>query len=56
MLDEAGVEESINHVQLQTVSAQDSKKDLEFFYKLLEKNNPKTIGGKLPTSDFYFSN
>lgn len=54
MLDEAGVAESIKHVQLQTVSAQDSKKDLEFFYKLLEKNNPKTIGGKTPNDEFYY--
>ncbi len=54
MLDEKGLEESIKHVQLNTVSAQDAKKDLEFFYKLLEKNNPKTIGGKLPADGFYF--
>ena len=54
MLDEEGLEESIKHVQLNTVSAQDAKKDLEFFYKLLEKNNPKTIGGKLPADGFYF--
>ncbi|APW65774.1 ABC transporter substrate-binding protein [Poseidonibacter parvus] len=54
MLDEAGVAESIKHVQLNTVSAEDSKEDLEFFYKLLEKNNPKTIGGKLPNDAFYF--
>ena len=53
MLDELGVEHSIKHVQLNTVSAQDSKKDLEFFYKLLERNNPKTIGGKLPNESFY---
>lgn len=54
MLDEQGVEESIKYVQLDTVQAQDAKKDLEFFYKLLEKNNPKTIGGKLPKNNFYF--
>ena len=54
MLDEDGVAESIKHVQLNTVSAEDSKEDLEFFYKLLEKNNPKTIGGKLPNDAFYF--
>ena len=54
MLDEQGVEESIKYVQLNTVQAKDAKKDLEFFYKLLEKNNPKTIGGKLPKNNFYF--
>ena len=54
MLDEEGVEKSIQHVQLNVVKAQDAKKDLEFFYQLLESNNPKTIGGKLPTENFYF--
>lgn len=54
MLDEEGVSESIKHVQLNVVNAQDAKKDLEFFYQLLEKNNSKTIGGKLPTENFYF--
>jgi NitT/TauT family transport system substrate-binding protein len=53
MLDATGVENSIKHVQLKTVKAQDAKKDLEFFYKILEKNNPKTIGGKLPNNKFY---
>lgn len=54
MLDEEGVAESIQHVQLNVVNAQDAKKDLEFFYQLLEKNNSKTIGGKIPTENFYF--
>ncbi len=54
MLDAGGVTNSIEHVQLNSVNAQDSKKDLEFFYKMLEKNNPKTIGGKLPNDGFYY--
>jgi len=54
MLDVQGVTNSIEHVQLNTVSAQESKSDLEFFYGILEKNNPKTIGGKLPENSFYY--
>jgi len=54
MLDEDGVADSIKYVQLDTVKAKDAKKDLEFFYKLLKKNNPKTIGGKLPDNKFYY--
>jgi len=54
MLDAVGVENSIEYVQLDPIKAQDAKKDLEFFYKILEKNNPKTIGGKLPDDGFYY--
>jgi NitT/TauT family transport system substrate-binding protein len=54
MLDAGGVTNSIKHVQLNTVNAQTAKKDLEFFYKMLEQNNPKTIGGKLPNDGFYY--
>ena len=54
MLDAEGVTNSIKHVQLNTVKALDAKKDLEFFYKMLEQNNPKTIGGKLPNDGFYY--
>jgi len=54
MLDAGGVTNSIKHVQLNSVKAQDSKEDLEFFYKMLEQNNPKTIGGKLPNDGFYY--
>ena len=54
MLDADGISDSIKYVQLNTVKAKDAKKDLEFFYKLLEKNNPNTIGGKLPDDGFYY--
>jgi len=54
MLDEDDVADSIKYVQLNTVKAKDAKKDLEFFYNLLKKNNPKTIGGKLPNDGFYY--
>ena len=55
MLDAVGVANSIKHVQLDTVKAVEAKKDLEFFYEILKKNNPKTIGGKLPKSGFYYN-
>ncbi len=53
MLDEKGVEDSIPHVNLEFVSAKDAKEDLEFFFEILKKSNPKVIGGKLPDSEFY---
>ena len=54
MLDAEGLANSIQYVQLNSVNAQNAKKELEFFYKLLKKNNPKSIGGKLPNDSFYF--
>ncbi len=54
MLDEQGVSDSIKYVQLNPVDAKDAKKDMEFFFEILKKNNPKTIGGKLPDDGFYF--
>ena len=54
MLDAKGVEDSISFVKLDVVSAKDSKKDLEFFLNILKQNNPKSIGGKLPDSGFYY--
>jgi NitT/TauT family transport system substrate-binding protein len=54
MLDAIGVSDSIEYVRLESIDAQDSKKDLEFFYGILEQNNPKTIGGKLPDDGFYY--
>ncbi len=54
MLDAVGVADSIKYVQLDAVKAQDAKKDLEFFFGMLKKNNPKTIGGKLPDDGFYY--
>ncbi|MFT7823849.1 MAG: ABC transporter substrate-binding protein [Sulfurimonas sp.] len=49
-----GVADSIAHVQLDIETAQDAKKDLEFFFDILKKNNPKTIGEKLPDEGFYY--
>lgn len=53
MLEEKGLEDSISHVQLDYISAQDAKKDLEFFFDILKESNPKVIGGKLPDESFY---
>jgi len=54
MLDATAVEDSLEYVQLEDVSASDAKKDLEFFYGVLKDNNPKSIGGKLPAENFYY--
>ncbi len=54
MLDANGVADSIQYVQADVVNAKDSKKDLEFFFDVLKKNNPKSIGGKLPNNGFYY--
>jgi len=53
-LDAEGLANSIKYVQLDSVDAQEAKEKLEFFYNLLKKNNPKSIGGKLPDDSFYF--
>ena len=54
MLIPEAVSDSMKYVQLNDVRAKDAKKDLEFFYNILKNNNPKTIGGKLPDSEFYY--
>ena len=42
MLNADAVADSMLHVQLNDVSAQDAKKDLEFFLEILKNNNPKS--------------
>jgi len=54
MLDAVGVADSIKHVKLNVVAAKDAKKDLEFFFGILKRNNSKAIGGKLPEEGFYY--
>ncbi len=54
MLDAIGIADSIEYVRFDSVDAQNAKQDLEFFYGILESNNPKTIGGKLPNDSFYY--
>ncbi|MFK4784836.1 ABC transporter substrate-binding protein [Fusobacterium sp. MFO224] len=45
---------SISRSNLMFKSAKDSKKDLEEYYEVLLKFNPKLIGGKLPDDKFYY--
>ncbi|WP_294956477.1 ABC transporter substrate-binding protein [Sulfurovum sp.] len=47
------VEDSISHVQMNVVPANDAKKDVEFFFTKLKEQNPKIIGGALPDDGFY---
>jgi NitT/TauT family transport system substrate-binding protein len=54
MLEAKGLEDSIAHVKLESVSAQNSKDDLDFFFNILKKSNPKLIGGKLPEKGLYY--
>lgn len=54
MLNSKAVANSIPFVRFESVLVKEAKEELEFFFKLLEKNNKKTIGGKLPDDGFYF--
>lgn len=54
MLEESGLVDSIEHVILKNITAQNSKNDLEFFFEVLLENDKKIIGGKLPNSGFYY--
>jgi NitT/TauT family transport system substrate-binding protein len=54
MLETDGLADSISHVQLNSVVSKDAQKDLEFFFDVLKENNPKVIGGKLPSEGFYY--
>lgn len=54
MLEVNGLADSINYIQLKNINAQNSKKDLEFFFNVLLENDSKIIGGKLPDDNFYY--
>ena len=54
MLEAEGLADSIEHVILKNITAQNSKKDLEFFFNVLLENDKKLIGEKLPDSGFYY--
>ena len=54
MLEAEGLADSIEHVILKNITAQNSKKDLEFFFNVLLENDKKIIGGKLPADGFYY--
>ena len=53
MLEEDGLADSIAHVNLKAVRADEAKESLIFFYNLLLDEEPKSIGGKLPENSFY---
>ncbi|RLA69114.1 MAG: ABC transporter substrate-binding protein, partial [Epsilonproteobacteria bacterium] len=42
MLEKEGVSDSISHVNINSVSAIDAKKELEFFFNILKEDNPKS--------------
>ncbi|MGP1560570.1 MAG: ABC transporter substrate-binding protein [Helicobacteraceae bacterium] len=54
MLKPAAVENSIAHIQFDLVRAKDAKAQIVDFFKILEKENPKLIGSKLPDDAFYY--
>ncbi|PIF04014.1 MAG: ABC transporter substrate-binding protein [Arcobacter sp.] len=54
MLNSKAVAKSIPFVRFKNVPIAQAKEELEFFFRLLEKEEPKNIGGKLPDSGFYF--
>ena len=53
MFNEEAIADSIAHVQLDVIPAKKAKEDTEFFFKQLQKRDPKMIGGKLPDEGFY---
>lgn len=54
MLEEEGLADSIEHVNLKSVTASEAKEDLEFFFEVLKNSNAKLIGGKLPSDSLYY--
>ena len=54
MLEEKGLADSISHVNIDSVNAAKARKELEFFFNVLHGDDPKSIGGKLPSNDFYY--
>lgn len=53
MLEEEGLADSIAHINMQSIHADKAKEKLEFFYSILLEEEPKSIGGKLPSDAFY---
>ena len=54
MLEVNGLADSIDYIKFENINAQNSKKDLEFFFNVLLENDSKIIGGKLPDDNFYY--
>lgn len=53
-LEPAFIEKVIPAINLQFLSAQDAKEELEFFFSELATISPDIIGGKLPDEGFYY--
>lgn len=53
MFDTDAIADSVGFVQLDVKKAIESKEELDFFFKILEEDNPKMIGGSLPDDGFY---
>lgn len=47
------ISDSITHIHLQSVKVKDARAELEAFYQLLHSYEPKLVGGKLPSAEFY---
>ncbi|QFR49980.1 ABC transporter substrate-binding protein [Sulfurimonas lithotrophica] len=54
MLSEEGLADSIPHVNLKSVKAAKAKEKLEFFFNILKDGDPKAIGNKLPSDNYYY--
>jgi len=54
MLIPEAVSDSIKVSQFEDVSAQDARKELEYFFTILHESTPAVIGGKLPDDGFYY--
>ncbi len=55
MLTPEAVSNSIKVSQFESVTAHNSKEELEYFFNILHKRTPGLIGGKLPDEKFYYS-
>lgn len=54
LLTPEAVSDSIKVSQFKDVSAQDARKELEYFFKVLHSKTPALIGGELPDDGFYY--
>lgn len=54
MLEEQGLADSIEHVTFESVNANETIEDLEFFFSILQNSDAKLIGGKLPNKELYY--
>lgn len=54
LLTPEAVSDSIKVSQFKDVSAQDARKELEYFFSILHSKTPALIGGKLPDDGFYY--